>query len=342
MRSARKALLAATTFGLLAMPSIARADVIIGPRASYYFDNSNLRQSNLDGLQDARQRVDEETTALLREAIDDSATLTVTDNGSATRADQTAFPMIGGLVNFGSDRDRFTVTAMYGSGKSSTEQVSSRLIRLEIADVFFQDISLAQATTRLDSDRIDVEATWQRRLNENFAISAGLRYERLDTTGSGSLDITETDTVVQVVADALGTSAPPSVIDAEAPPVRLTTSTKLETFSARAGVTAFVPVNDGLTAFFSGMVQGGYQPDTTVTTTFFDVNDAPASTLTEDDRGELSIGPDFAVGAQVVITENIALDIRYRAILFFPLSGDLNFKDSRVNHGVNVGVSLRL
>ena len=36
-----------------ALAKPAQADVVIGPRVSYYFDNSNLRTSDLDGLRDA-------------------------------------------------------------------------------------------------------------------------------------------------------------------------------------------------------------------------------------------------------------------------------------------------
>jgi len=38
----------------------------------------------------------------------------------------------------------------------------------------------------------------------------------------------------------------------------------------------------------------------------------------------------------------LALDLRYRAVLFFPLSEAESFSDARVNHGVNLGLSLRL
>ena len=93
---------------------------------------------------------------------------------------------------------------------------------------------------------------------------------------------------------------------------------------------------------FNGMIQGSYQPSTNFNTRFFGVN---GDLVREEDRidsGELSIGPDFAVGAQFALAENIALDIRYRAILYFPISGDFDFGDTRVNHGGNLGVSFRL
>ena len=40
--------------------------------------------------------------------------------------------------------------------------------------------------------------------------------------------------------------------------------------------------------------------------------------------------------------EELALDLRYRAVLFFPLTGVQDFSDARVSHGINLGLSLRL
>ncbi|MCP5396655.1 MAG: hypothetical protein H6918_07970 [Sphingomonadaceae bacterium] len=327
----------------LAGANPALADVTIGPRFSYYFDNSNLRTSDLDGLQDARQVVDE---ALTQELIDasgfDDLTLSVQDNGSASNADQVGFPMVGAMINFGNDRDRFTLTAMYGKGETTTELVSSRQFTIEVADIGINELSIIQTVATDKIDRIDLELTWQRRLNENFAILAGARYERLDISGQGAITIQETDAVRSFVAETLGEEPPTRNLDGANLPTSILTSRNLETLSARVGVTAFIPFNRSAVAFFNGMVQGSYQPNSNFNTRFFGVNDNLVREENRTDRGELSIGPDFAVGVQFILTDNIALDIRYRAILYFPLSGDFDFGDSRVNHGVNLGVSFRL
>ncbi|MCB2083651.1 MAG: hypothetical protein KDD90_06325 [Sphingomonadaceae bacterium] len=327
----------------LGVASPALADVTVGPRVSYYFDNSNLRTSDLNGLQDARQVVDEALTQDLRDASGfDDLTVTVQDNGSASNSDQVGFPMVGGMINFGNDRDRFTLTAMVGSGKTTTELVSSREVEVTVGDIFFNELSVIQTVVSDEVDRIDAELTWQRRLNENFAILAGARYERLDIAGLGAITIQSTDEVQAFVAETLGEDAPSRNLDGAAQPTDIATDRTLETYSARVGVTAFVPFNEGAVAFFNGMIQGSYQPSTNFNTRFFGVN---GDLVREEDRidsGELSIGPDFAVGAQFALAENIALDIRYRAILYFPISGDFDFGDTRVNHGGNLGVSFRL
>lgn len=172
--------------------------------------------------------------------------------------------------------------------------------------------------------------------------SADVRYERLETGGPVLARTTATSNIDAFFADLDGVDAPTANIDAQALPQRLNTKSTLETFSLRAGVTAFVPVNQSLIAFFNGMAHVSHQPDYTVTDTLFGMNNEVIGTNVLTNSGEISAGPDIAVGAQFLITDNISLDIRYRAILFFPLSGDYSFSDARVNHGVNMGVSFRL
>ncbi|NMW31525.1 hypothetical protein HKD42_05585 [Altererythrobacter sp. RZ02] len=339
----RTAVMIAPFAAALSVSTSVKAEVVVGPRFSYYFDNSNLRTSDLEGLQDARTVVDRSLTEDLRAATGfDDLTVTTQNNGSASNSDQVGFPMVGGMVNFGDDRDRVTLIGMYGSSSTVTELVSSRTTEIEVADIGFREISIIETVTDQDIDRIDMELTWQRRLNENFAILAGVRYERLDTSGRGVVTIQETDEVRQFVADALGQNAPTRNLDGERAPQTVFTNTSLDTFSGRMGVTAFVPFGENAVAFFSGMVQGSYQPDSEFRSSFIGRNGEEVRSEIRTDTGEFSVGPDFAVGSQFVLTENLALDIRYRAILFFPLSGEFDFGDSRVNHGVNLGLSLRL
>ena len=325
------------------LPSVAHADVTVGPRFSYYIDNSNLRTADLDGLQESRRVVNDQVTQDLRVALpNDDIRLTEIDNGNATNANQVTFPMIGAMINFGDDRDRFTIAAMYGSGSTTSELISSRELRLRVSDVSFNEISLIETVNDSDIERIDVEMTWQRRLNENFAISGGVRYERLDTTGSGVVTISDTDGVRSFITQTLGQVPPNDNLDVARRPQRIGTSSDLELFSARLGVTAFVPFSDDAVAFFNGNIQAGYQPSSRVDTEFLNAGGDVLRSETRMDSGELSLGPDFAVGVQFTLSEDVALDIRYRAIVFFPLSGDFSFSDTRVNHGVNLGVSLRL
>ncbi len=335
--------LTALGLALAGLSAPAHADIVIGPRFSYYFDNSNLRTSDLEGIQDARTILDADLTEELRTSTGfDDLTVESQDNGSASNADQVGFPMIGAMVNFGDDRDHFTLTAMVGTGNTVTELVSSRETVLEVADIGFNEISVVSTISEDEIDRLDLELTWQRRLNENFAILAGMRYERLEISGFGGVAIQETDEVALFIAETLGTEAPSRNLDGADLPTSIESERTLETYSARLGATAFVPFSENAVAFFTGMLQASNQPATNFTTRFSGVNGDIVREEVRRDSGEWSLGPDFAVGTQFILTNNLAIDVRYRAIFFFPLSGDFSFSDSRVNHGVNVGLTLRL
>lgn len=320
----------------------AKAEVIISPRVSYYFDNSNLRVSDLSGNIKPDPVIDLARTLRLQEEFGDDASLVTRTEGSGQLANQVTFPMFGGAITVGDDRDRFTFNAMYGTGKGKIDSVFTASQRLTVGDVEFLDVGVIRANDRISTDKYDVEFTWQRRLNEKFAVFAGVRYERLETGGPVFVRTTATNNIDAFFAELDGVDAPTANIDAKPFPQRLNTKSTLETFSLRAGVTAFVPVNQSLIAFFNGMVHVSHQPDYTVTDTLFGMNDEVIGTNDFTNNGEISVGPDIAVGAQFLVTDNVSIDVRYRAILFFPLSGDFSFSDARVNHGVNMGVSFRL
>jgi len=342
-RGVKSALRSGAALALMT-PGVAHADVIIGPRVAYYFDNSNLRTSSIaGGIQNEDLLFDQERVAELEALFPGEVQAIGAQEGVGVLADQIAVPMVGATVNFGDDRDRFTITGLYGEGSGSFSQTQAvtRLLffrgQQEAVD-FGQQINDLQ----FDYERLDLEATWQRRTSENFAVLAGVRYERLERQGDGfsTQGITQNaqNALDQLIAFGRGEPPPPISPDSPAAFGFITESSTQQVFSARAGVTAFVPVNDSLTGFFNGMVHTSYQPEITSVTEFddFDFN------VTSATSSELSAGPDFAVGAQLILSDGVALDIRYRANIFFPLSGDQSFSDARVNHGVNLGLSLRL
>lgn len=331
-----------TALAVLPAFHTANAEVIISPRVSYYFDNSNLRVSDLSSNIQPDPVVDQARTQRLQDVFGDDALLESQSEGSGQTADQVTFPMYGGAITVGDDRDRFTLNALYGSGKGRVDTVFTSSQRLSVGDVEFLDLAVIRANDRIKTDKFDLELTWQRRLNEKFAVFAGVRYERLETGGPVIVRRSATNNIDNFFAELDGVDGPTANIEAKPLPQRLNTKSKLETYSLRAGVTAFVPVNQSLIAFFNGMAHVSNQPKYTVTDTLFGVNDEVIGINEFSNSGEISAGPDIAVGAQFLITDNISFDVRYRAILFFPLSGDFSFSDARVNHGVNMGVSFRL
>ena len=343
-RKLRAAALATTAFAIT-LPSVAHADVVIGPRVAYYFDNSNLRTSNEQSFEDAATMRDDERTQELRDLLDPFPVgdLTTTEASTAVLADQIGFPMYGGMINFGDDRDRFTITGMYGEGEGDTETVATRQINVFLGAQDVRDLEFSNLAGRSQIERIDVEATWQRRVNENFALTAGVRYERLDIEDAGTLRVISTD---QILAVATGSTF---VLDNSFPVSSdVVTKSTLETYTARFGATAFVPISDNVNSFFSGMLQAGFSPETELQsrvellTSRIALPEPQIDEFTDIQSSEISIGPDMAVGLQWLIFDNLALDVRYRAVVFFPLSGEFEFSDAQVNHGVNVGLSLRL
>ena len=323
--------------GFLLFAQSAQAEVIFGPRVSYYFDNSNLRTSNLtdDNELIASFDVSPEVEQFLAQTPDSS--LEVEDRASSI-GDQIAYPMIGAAISIGDDKDRFTLTGMFGSGSGNRTQTLITNKRLNSGAQTITDLQVIDAAIDNEIDRYDIELTWQRRLNEKLALSGGLRYERLDIDASGQLSADVSFNIDNFANATLNPTRPAQ------PPVSLGFSdllldTKIEIFSARLGATAFVPIDNSITAFFNGMLHVSHQPDYKVAASLLSLS---PETVIFEEVGETSVGPDIAVGVQAGIAENISLDIRYRAIFFFPVSGDLSFNDARVNHGVNLGVSFRL
>ena len=329
------------------LPTAAKADVLIGPRVAYYFDNSNLRTSAIaGGVQDEGGAIDQATFEFAQELLGPDLQLTTQQEGIGVLADQIAVPMIGAMINFGDDRDRFTISALYGEGSGSFSQTQAISRVLEFRDRQAVDFGVATIGADFDYTRYDLEATWQRRTSENFAILAGFRYERLERDGTGSSGLGLTPNVdnflIQLIEEELGVPPSEPFPDQAFSSIPIRDQGTQETFSARAGVTAFVPINESATAFFNGMAHASYQPSFETRTQFVLPDGLSINDLVEVNSSEVSLGPDFAVGAQFILSDNLALDVRYRANIFFPLSGDQSFSDSRVNHGVNLGLSLRL
>lgn len=339
MQSERLVTSALSLAFVLGMTAPAHADVVVGPRASYYFDNSNLRNTDLTSVTEAGMVLSPELEAALEDALGEDVAVSETGFSEALLADQIGFPMIGAMVNFGGDRDRFTLTAMIGSGSGQAELIATRSVAVAFSGGTIRDTEVQTLIGDTQIDRIDIEATWQRRLNENFALTGGIRYERLDRTDDGLFTAVASEQILSFLLD--DASAP---LRSEPGVFTIASESTVETVTARFGGTAFVPVGDNINTFFSGMMQVGYQPDfdQQLTTAFPDSPELGSFTDQSTQNGEISMGPDMAVGMQVILMENLALDLRYRAIVVFPLSGDFEFSDARVNHGVNIGLSLRL
>lgn len=320
----------------------AAADVIIGPRIAYYFDNSNLRTSDGTDQVLIAQQGDELSLQNLQNVFQtNDVALDTTFEGEGVTANQIGFAMVGGMINFGDDRDRFTISAGYGEGSGELQLLSATTSTLSVGDTSITDIATQTLTGSVDYKRIDLEATWQRRQSEQFAIFAGVRFERIQADADINIRSAQTGNIAsEIQSQETGMFVPPQSGVLE---FATTNEAELLTVSGRAGATMFAPFGDNAVAFANGMLHASYQPAYTAR-----IITRPLSSASEDinsdfdNPGEVSFGPDIAVGAQFILSNSLALDVRYRAVLFFPVSGDQSFSDARVNHGLNLGLSLRL
>ncbi len=338
-----RALTASASLACLCVPAVAQADLVIGPRVAYYFDNSNLRTS-AQGSDDIGEIViDDEATQLLQDLFgSDEVAATTTTEGDGVTADQIGFAMAGFMANFGDDRDRFTIAAMYGEGTGNFNQLNATSGQLGVADLVFFDIGTQLIQGDIDYGKLDIEATWQRRTSEQLAFFAGARYERIEASANVFVRESNTSNIEDFLTEVITGERPPPIDRLNTIERFGTSETTLETFSVRAGATVFVPIGANAVAFANGMVHASFQPDYSIRDVEVDANGAELERLVSQAAGETSFGPDIAVGAQFVLSDDLALDLRYRAILFFPVSGPQDFSDARVNHGFNIGLSLRL
>ncbi|MEO1221382.1 MAG: hypothetical protein AAFY42_08530, partial [Pseudomonadota bacterium] len=184
----------------VASASPAAADVIIGPRFAYYFDNSNLRTSDGSDQVLIAQQGDEAFLQNLREVFQtDDVSFDTTFEGEGVTANQIGFAMVGGMVNFGDDRDRFTLSAGYGEGSGTIDLLSSTTSTLVVGDRNVTDIATQTLSGEVDYKRIDLEATWQRRQNEQFAIFAGVRFERIEADADINIRSAETGIITSEI-----------------------------------------------------------------------------------------------------------------------------------------------
>ncbi len=98
-------------------------------------------------------------------------------------------------------------------------------------------------------------------------------------------------------------------------------------YSLRGGAAAYAAFDEKHLFFVNGMFHVTRNPGVSIRNTF------QTQTVKAKDGGETFIGPDFAVGYIYQLSDRFALDVRYRATIYFPIAGDFDFEDSKVKHG---------
>lgn len=314
------------------------ADVTVSPRVSYYFDNSNQRGSGLDrAAQIDPAEIDRQTTFLQSIYGPDSG-VEYTVTGTGGQASQLPVPMFGLAVTVGSDDLSFTFTGMYGKGHQTIKTTSTVFQETVLAGFAATDTLTVTGQGRNDAKRYDFEATAQKRLNERFAIIGGFRYERVTGRADVTFNSTASNNASNLGALLTGDTLDFDIVTANGSSRFTATS---EVYSARGGISGYIPFSQTGTVFLTGMLHVSHETNGKSTQVATDPVTGAVTRTTSSEPSETTLGPDFAVGAQFGLAENLAFDIRYRAAVYFPVSGPRDFKDPRVNHGVNMGISYR-
>jgi hypothetical protein len=109
--------------------------------------------------------------------------------------------------------------------------------------------------------------------------------------------------------------------------------------SARVGGAAFANMDQRNMVYLNGLLHVTHQWANDAVSRLI-VPDVDLDETNEIDiKSETAIGPDISVGYVHRFTDTIGLDVRYRAIVYFPVGGNRDFDDPRVNHGINAGLT---
>ena len=174
--------------GLVAMP--AAADVSFTPRVGIYFDNTDQRES---GFVQAAPLESQTIFTQFKPTLDLLGIKYVVDApDQVKRSSPSAIPQYGGTLTFdwrGDSATQIALTGLYG--KATTD--GGTLVYQQFATFNVPALPLAPQPLRFTdtfvfaskyterTERLDVEATVQHRLNETFSFITGVRVERRES-----------------------------------------------------------------------------------------------------------------------------------------------------------------
>lgn len=338
----RCAALVGASFAAFAAPAKA-GDISISPRFFLYFDNSSQRQS---GLSDVAQ-LDPQADADLSDALTDfyGVPIDVTSDNATSSSinNQVVYPMIGGAITFGLDNENRTslsVSLLYGEANSKFRSINSFDRTVTVDDTFVaEDIFVQTAEGKAKQKRWDLELTLQHRLNERFALLGGLRYERNSSRGKFVTQTQISENAINLLNALFGEGDFSFGIDNSVGELNVDVDDDI--YSARFGGAAFVPIGQRSQVYVNGLLHVTYFPGANGKSRFT-VPDVLDDEYEIDIPSETLIGPDIAVGYLHRLSDKVGLDLRYRGIFYFPISGNKKFNDPRVNHGINAGLTFNL
>ena len=321
----------------------AQADFSISPRFFLYFDNASQRQSGLESIAGLATEQDAIESARLTDAFGTPVVVATDDVNSATINNQVVYPLFGGAVTMDLNRDKrtqVTLSALYG--KSNSDFRTLQTIGQSISALGFtaDDVLVLTMDGPVKTKRLDLELTFQHRLNERFALLGGLRYEHLNSKGKFDVGFTSSNNASNLFELLFGEGDIELGLNESEGTSTVKTSDNI--YSVRFGGAAFAPIGKRNMVYVNGLIHITHTADAKGKTRFT----VPEVDLDQNDNikieGETTMGPDIAVGYQHRFTDSVGIDLRYRGIFYFPVSGTKSFDDPRVNHGLNVGLTFAL
>jgi hypothetical protein len=318
----------------------AQADFSFSPRFFLYFDNANQRSSGFDDVHQLSQQSDAELGDLLSDFYETPVTVETHGITSAAINNQDVYPLFGGAFTMSLDsanRTQLTFSALYGTANSDMNTVQTFEQDITVEGFTAHDLITQHMNGRNKSKRLDLELTAQHRFNERFALIGGLRYERIDAKTTGDYRWISSSNALNVFSVLFGDSS--LLIDLQDAQGTFSSKASGDIFSARLGGAAFANINARNLVYLNGLVHVTHEPSTKAKFHLMVPDDDIDQTSSIKVKGETAIGPDIAVGYTHKFTDTIGLDVRYRAIVYFPVSGPRDFDDPRVNHGVNAGLT---
>lgn len=219
-------------------------------------------------------------------------------------------PMYGASISIRTDflpKTTFTLTGLTGKDEISRVTLGSNVTPTRISAITH--------TVEIENRRIDVELTAQTSINDVFSWAAGFRWER----ASLDFDLSQT-------REVLDTTVSPTVTTFSNE--RFVFEDGYDLYSVRGGLAGAVPItsNRRHLLYSNALAFVGYR--------IADI---------ETDRFDDSVhaGPDISVGYIWSINERLTLDLRYRGLFFFPVTGKGEVDDPKATHGASIALSIR-
>jgi hypothetical protein len=349
-------------------------DWSISAKTWMMFDNLGQRQSALEGDYDSQQSwnddVDDYNDSINFDFAGElgnqefTATPTLADATTTRRSTQLFYPLAGVTLATpfpGLKNSEITFAGLYGEG-----HIDQRITEVQVVDIAIdfagrptaptsgstvrtaRDVFTKVEDRAVTFQRADFEFTVAHRLNETYSLLWGGRWEHVDFTYDSVEVHTDSrnywDLTMEYVYgdDVDGAPDAPELQPEDRIRNRTFTNVneeKYDVYSLRFGAAAYSRISDNQILYVNGLISVGQE-----------VLEGDASTFNIDGEettveipftlGETSVGPDISVGYLYKLGDRAALDLRYRGAFNFTVDGETSFEDPRVNHGLNIGLTV--